>query len=105
MTRLGTCGFAFQIPEVTRMPPDNQPHLRPETETQPQLYMCQFLDHLGLDMPPPIERQNGGFHIKDEDCNRCPHYMPAGETLLIRLMRKRLRPKRKKRVAKAAPAR
>jgi hypothetical protein len=100
MKRLGTCAFAHQIQEIEHVPVSHQPHLRPYVEKSPEAYTCQFF--LDEELPPPLRRYNGGFEIRENDCESCAYYIPAGERLLIRLWRKKSLKGRKKR-AKISP--
>lgn len=85
--RLGTCAFAHQLQEVEYIPFSNAPHLKPHTETCPEEYVCGFF--FDEELPPAIRRYNGGFELREGDCESCDYYLPAGEKLLIRLWRKR----------------
>jgi hypothetical protein len=93
--RLGTCIFAHQLQEVEYIPFESHPHLKPHVETCPEEYVCQFF--LDEELPPPLRRYNGGFEIREGDCESCPYFIPAGERLLIRLWRKKSLKGRKKR--------
>jgi hypothetical protein len=100
MSRLGTCAYAHQIQEIEFIPIDPQPHLKPYTELCPECYTCQFFAH--DELPPPLQRRNGSFEIQEGDCEACPYYTPAGDTMLIRLLRKK-RLKRRRAKAKISP--
>jgi hypothetical protein len=97
MSRLGTCAFARLVQEIEFIPfEDNQPHLKPKIEVCPEVYTCQFFEH--EELPPPLRRQNGSWELREGDCEICNYYIPAGDKLLIRALRK----KRLKRRARAA---
>lgn len=84
MSKLGTCRWGYQIQEMwrTRGGLDySHPHTPPHKthEVLPEAYTCQWLDqHDHERLPPPIKRRNGGFDIRDTDCDACTHYEPAG---------------------------
>jgi hypothetical protein len=100
MKRLGTCVFAHQIQEIEHVPARPHPHLRSYIEKSPEAYICAFF--LDEELPPPLRRFSGEFVIRDDDCDRCAYYIPAGERLLIRLWRKKSLKGRKRR-AKISP--
>ena len=82
MSRLGTCRHCHQIQERWIVSAHRQPHEPAEIhETQPESYTCQWLDAAG-DLPPAISRWNGGFDLRDGDCEACSRYEPAGGFLL-----------------------
>ena len=60
-----------------RVPVNRQPHEPPETHvTLPEEYTCQWLDTMS-DLPPPIRRANGGFVLRQTDCDGCNLYAAA----------------------------
>lgn len=76
MSRLGTCKYSFEIQEMYRIPVSDQPHDRSERVVDPQQYTCQWLDTAGP-LPPPVKRMQGGFCLRDTDCDECPRYQAA----------------------------
>lgn len=81
MSRKGTCRHCWQIQEMFRVPLHRQPHEPEETKiNQPDEYICNWADTLGA-LPPPLGRAAGGFMLRDEDCNACPHYEPVSVSI------------------------
>jgi hypothetical protein len=91
MSKLGTCAFAHQLQEVEYIPFEQ--NAAPYTETCPEHYVCEFF--ITEELPPPIQRFNGGFEIREGDCESCPYYTPAGDKLLMKLWRKKRLRRRK----------
>jgi hypothetical protein len=71
--RYGTCRHCRQIAAVVRITSDLHEEVIADW---PEVYTCHWLD--GFELPPPVQRWNGGFEIRNGDCEICPHYEPAG---------------------------
>jgi hypothetical protein len=89
LSKLGTCAFCLSISEAW-MPP-RHPHQRAEFVPVPEFHICRFLDCFDSEPPPPIRRHRDCFVIEEEDCNRCPHFVPAGVEPLEKFVRARKR--------------
>lgn len=81
MSRLGTCKHCYQIQEAYIVPLHRQPHEPKETRIDlPEEYTCQWLDGAGA-LPPPIKRANGGFDLRESDCDACERYEAAAVSI------------------------
>lgn len=76
MSRLGTCTHAHRVTKLWRSVPRTQPHQKAWVEVKDHNeYTCQHLDQYPH-LPPPIMRMNGGFSIRETDCDVCLCYAP-----------------------------
>lgn len=89
MSRLGICIYCYQ-PEEMWTPP-RHPHEQARLVPVRDVYFCQFLHYFDAPAPPPIERHMGCFQIEHGDCDRCPHFVPAGVEPLEKFARARKR--------------
>lgn len=101
MSRFGLCAFCFQPEQMWQAP--RHPHEKPEMVAVEGLAFCKLLECFDMPPPPPIERHMGCFQIEHGDCDRCPHFVPAGIEPLEKFARNRKRRVNRQRAkAKAA---